>query len=298
MCECFVMDHYINYRYKGMKTFLRWGIGALMIVAGLTVMFAGVSSFFGGLFFIAAGLICLPPVLPIIEGKLGRKISGLAQLGIVVGFILLGNLLSKDGFGAMQESNKLASTKAKDEGEQKESAPVETQEDIDAKLKKQLEVDLLSERFSDGLDMKEYGGSTEAAYSALRLFKAYASRIELGEQSENKENKKLAAELKKKLATLQKKSFPQLRKAFAEAAKEKLWEENIDVTISGSANTVITLTGGIYANNKNIKQSQESMSETLHAFRFKQCHFKWFKHDDEHTYYNIESPPDMEIVAN
>lgn len=173
-----------------------------------------------------------------------------------------------------------------------------TQEDRDSILRGLLQKELAEKIFAEGLDMKKYGESKQATYSGLEIFKAYAILIEKGKESANEENKKLAAELEKKLSALQKKSLPQLRKAFANFAKETLWEENIDVAISGSGNTILTFTAAVFANNKAIKACQENINEPLNAFRFKQSRYRWFKYDDEYTYYNIEPPADGEVVSN
>jgi hypothetical protein len=94
--------------------------------------------------------------------------------------------------------------------------------------------------------------------------------------------------LKSSISKMQVKIFPKLRKAFADNAKRKLWEEDIKVQFSG---TSISFIGHIYASNKNIKDFYETMSDVLNKLRFKRVNFKWTEYA-EYTYYTISSSND------
>lgn len=82
--------------------------------------------------------------------------------------------------------------------------------------------------------------------------------------------------------------LPQLKKIvrekYVKALGDKLWENNIYVESSG---TTITFIGAVFANNKNIKDWEEELEPQLQELGFKQVRYKWIKHDDEYTYYNI-----------
>lgn len=91
-----------------------------------------------------------------------------------------------------------------------------------------------------------------------------------------------SAKAKKVLPQLQK----ILRENYVEEIKDKLWEENIYVETSNGG-TTITFIGGIFASNKNIKKWQEESGETLAEMGFKQVRYKWIKHTDEYTYYDL-----------
>ena len=108
----------------------------------------------------------------------------------------------------------------------------------------------------------------------------------------NKDLKKLRQQLKNKLINEQKRLYPKMRDAFAENCRNKLWEENIKVTHSG---TTITFIGYIYADNKNIKESCEAIWDALYNLRFKRVIFKWYE-GGEYTSYTIKSPNDTDIV--
>jgi hypothetical protein len=128
------------------------------------------------------------------------------------------------------------------------------------------------------------------------IFKAYAMTVNEGRTSSDKEVLKLTAELQKKVIASQQKNFPRVRKAYYEFIKNKLWENDVYVDISGNGNTVIKFTGGFFAANKNIKETQEALSEMLILLRFKQTQYRWYRGQDEFTYYTIESSKDSELV--
>lgn len=136
----------------------------------------------------------------------------------------------------------------------------------------------------DNFSTDTYKGTKEDMIYEISLFEEWSnlSNFDLPQSKE----------LKKKLISLQKKEFPLLRKAFGEIMKDVLWEENIDVEVSG---TTITLISGIYADNKAIKLSQEKLSEILGKFRYKRINYKWYKYDEDYSYYKINSKMDSEI---
>lgn len=101
----------------------------------------------------------------------------------------------------------------------------------------------------------------------------------------------LLAKLEATLKKTQQKEFPLLRKAYIKITDEKLWENNINVSGSGST---ITFIGGIFANNKNIKDIQEGVSDQLHLLRFKKSIYRWYDGADG-TQYTMESKKDSEL---
>ena len=90
--------------------------------------------------------------------------------------------------------------------------------------------------------------------------------------------------------------FPKLRKAYGKIVAKKLWVENIEVEVFGNNSKTIQFTGGIFANNKNKQETQETLSEMLNFLRFKKANYKWYEYDDEYTYYDLDSKNDNEIV--
>ena len=129
------------------------------------------------------------------------------------------------------------------------------------------------------------------------MFATWASFINENINSSDSEIKKLASTLKKKVLALQAKEFPRLRRAYAKIAADKLWRDDIYVTVQGDSYSIINLSGGLFAANKNIQETQESLSDILRQFHFKQSRYRWYKEADEFTYYEIGSQRDNELVT-
>lgn len=138
--------------------------------------------------------------------------------------------------------------------------------------------------------------SVDEIVIAVAIFKAYISIIREGQSSENAAEQKLAKELEQKVSKSQVKNFPKLRLAYCKLIKEKLWVNDIDVNISGAKNTTLQFTAGIFAANKNILETQNALAEMLSNLRFKQTQYRWYKGEDEYTYYNIKSSKDSEVL--
>lgn len=172
------------------------------------------------------------------------------------------------------------------------NADTKTTEKI--KLKEQLKREIAS--FEKPFDPNSYRGSVESLQIEVILFSVWASIIQEGESSSDVENKKLASELRKKVVARQIKEFPKMRGNYGNAAAEKLWESNIYVTTEGASNNILNLTGSLFANNKNIAETQRTLSEIFTQFRFKEVRYRWYKGADEFTYYKPETPKDNEII--
>lgn len=104
--------------------------------------------------------------------------------------------------------------------------------------------------------------------------------------------KEKSKKLKRDLISLQVKIFPKYRKLYAAEVKQKLWEQNIDVSAQGKS---ITFTGGTFANNKNKQDFYDIIYTTLEKYRFSRMNLKWYKYDDEYTYWDLKTPKDSEI---
>ena len=95
------------------------------------------------------------------------------------------------------------------------------------------------------------------------------------------ENQKLAAENGIRAGKLLDSKETEWRKLYVKKLKNELWEHNVEVEVNGKT---ITFIGGMFANNRNIKQFQESAASTLTILGFKQVRYKWIKHADGYQY--------------
>lgn len=162
-------------------------------------------------------------------------------------------------------------------------------------LKTKLRNYIKSIEDGDDLTKSELTSATAFQITAA-LYKAYAIAMNEGKASSDKEVLNLTAELERKIITSQQKNFPKIRKAYGEFLKNKLWEEDIYVELDGPGYSVVKFTGGYFAANKNIKETQETLSEMLQLLRFRQTQYRWYRGQDEFTYYTIASNKDSEIV--
>lgn len=233
-----------------------------------------------------------------------RKKSSLVYGGLTILFFILFGVTS-DRKKADTASNKVvqktssSSTQKEDLDNTKsstESSSNAATEDLNGseKTKEQLKRELAS--FDKPYDNASYQGNIESVQMGLVLFAAYTKIISEGKQSPDEENKKLADQLQKKVTARQIKEFPVLRKNYSKVAAEKLWESNIYMTTSGSNNSIVNLTGGLFANNKNIAETQNTLLDILTQFRFKEIRYRWYKEADEFTFYKMETPKDSDPV--
>lgn len=170
-----------------------------------------------------------------------------------------------------------------------------TKEEEVIKQKEQLERELKS--IDKGIDFSTYRGTVDALQIELVLFGSYANIIMEGENSNNKEIKALAAKLKSKVKKIQIKEFPKLRKDYAKVIAKLLWENDIDVSANGKNYNNLNFTAGIFAANKNKQDFQEQLKDAPKMFRFGQTRYRWYKGQDEYTYYTIYEGKDSDLVT-
>lgn len=149
-------------------------------------------------------------------------------------------------------------------------------------------------------DVENFDGSKfnsiENLKIELALFASWSNLINEGKQIENRNLVQLSNNLEGKVERLQANEFPKMRLRFAEILKKELWTDNIEVSIGGSANSTLTFTGGTFANNANKQEYQSSLSEIFNLLRFKRINYKWYKYDDEYTYYTLTNSPDKALL--
>lgn len=164
----------------------------------------------------------------------------------------------------------------------------------DSEIKEQLEREISS--IDKGIDFTSYKESIESIQLELVLFQVWAKKINEAVNSNNKDINELGEKLATKVKNIQISEFPKLRKAYGEIVAKKLWTENIEVEVIGNNSKTIQFIGGIFANNKNKQETQETLSEILNLLRFKKVNYKWYKYDDEYTYYDLDYKKDNEII--
>ncbi len=174
--------------------------------------------------------------------------------------------------------------------------------DTSKTLNKEVPTDILKSRIDEEYDkikiQIKYGNTwttIEHLTNQLSNFNQWYNYVNDGKNSSVDSVKKSAAKLETSLVEFQKKEFANLRKTYCKIAKEKLWEENVDVKSIGSSYSTIEFSGVYFASNKNIKKTQETIQEIVRRLRFKKVNYKWYKGASEYTYYNLETPNDSKL---
>ncbi len=174
-----------------------------------------------------------------------------------------------------------------------EQLAVKKKEEEIEEQKEQLKRELKS--INEGIEFAK-GKNIEALQMDLVLFASWAKIIEEAKNSDNLEIQNLGKKLSYKVSNIQTKEFPNLRKKYSKFLANKMWENDIYISASGTGKRYINLTGGIFAANKNKKDFQETIHEILTMFRFKQSRYRWYKGAEEFTYYDVYKGKDSDPV--
>lgn len=172
---------------------------------------------------------------------------------------------------------------------------------LNLKDEKQTETEIIEQlqreinSIEKGIDFSQYKESVESIQLEVALFLVWGNKINEALSSENKEINELGNRLKAKVEKIQKDEYPKLRKAYGKIVAKNLWVENIEVEVFGNNSKTIQFTSGIFANNKNKQETQNTLSEILNLLRFNRVNYKWYKYDDEYTYYELNTLKDNEI---
>jgi|LGVE01.1.fsa_nt_gb rRNA maturation protein Nop10 len=142
-----------------------------------------------------------------------------------------------------------------------------------------------------------YLDSRDSIVLGTALFSVCATLAEEGNNYELDEaEKKLLSAFKKQLSKTQAKAFPRLRDAYGPAVRRMIWEHDMSAKTFGSGYRTIEIVGGVFAANRNIKEFQTKVRDSLRQLRFRQSRYKWYAEADEYTYYDIDSPEDSVLI--
>ena len=149
----------------------------------------------------------------------------------------------------------------------------------------------------DDTDFTKLRGSIHLLEGELSQFAIWGRLVEEGEASKDPEINKLAGQLRTKLTRIQVREFPIIRKEYAKIVANRMWEEDIEVTSSGTGNRQITFIGGVFAANKSKKKFQEDINNLMFEFRFNRVNYKWHKREQEYTYYTVDKGKDSDLFS-
>lgn len=221
------------------------------------------------------------------QGNYSSAISDLEKIEKTDSLYNKAQILIKkaDSLNNLSDEEKLIAKKLKEENAKKEEL---------LKQKEQLEREIKS--IDDGIKFAD-GNTIEELQMDIVLFASWAKLIKEADESEENEIKNLGKKLKSKVSQIQIREFPNLRKQYAKIVANKMWENDIEVYANGTGKRYINFTGGVFAANKNKKDFQSQLNEILTMFRFKQSRYRWYKGEDEYTYWTIYEGKDSEPVT-
>lgn len=202
-----------------------------------------------------------------------RFIIGVVLLLVVVGFF--------SGLGKHSPSSTSRATAA---------APVEVAPYAD-RLSESMQA------LSD-FDAASLSSSVETIGLAVALFNVWAQLIEEGNgMTMSDETAAMRREFADALKRAQRTALPLLRDKYGPALRELLWEDDITARTIGSGFRTIDLVGALFAANRNIKASNDSLYPALMRLRFTRAQYRWFSGADEYTYFELSPPPDDGIAV-
>ncbi len=164
-------------------------------------------------------------------------------------------------------------------------------------IKLTKEIDVVQEGLNqiNNFNNKYYRGTIQNIKNELALFHKLGRIVEDSKLSKHDNVKKIGRNLGYKLIKLQQFEYPKLRKEYANILANKLWEKDIDVYASGTRNYYLNITGGIFAANKNKADFENSLVGLFQSLHYKKIKYRWYKGQDDYTYYTLSSAKDNEI---
>ncbi len=136
--------------------------------------------------------------------------------------------------------------------------------------------------------------SSEDGYEPVeQLLSADRALIAKHMKSDIDSIKQLAKSAGLRLAKAQRKLYPQLRSKWAKAKAKAVWVDDMYVDQWG---TTLAFTAADFAANRNIAKMQQAIEPIALRLRFKQTQYRWYRGQEEFTYYALTSKNDDDIT--
>ena len=99
---------------------------------------------------------------------------------------------------------------------------------------------------------------------------------------------------KDRVANYQTREFPRYRAGYVKQAHDKVWEDDVTVSVRGPRNSTIRLTGAAFAANRNIAEMQRVLEEGVRRARFDRVEYQVFE-GGPYSYFDLRVPDDDEV---
>lgn len=131
------------------------------------------------------------------------------------------------------------------------------------------------------------------ATAKMDLFQSYLA--DRPGMSLNAEQTKVVRSYTNALGAKQASILPEMRKQYSRQMDEALFRHDIRVTVHGSGNRTLRLTGSIFVRNANIEDTQSTMLEPARKLRFSRIEYRWSPRVSETIYYDLDTPADDKV---
>jgi len=91
---------------------------------------------------------------------------------------------------------------------------------------------------------------------------------------------------------VQVKHYPKMRDTLGPILRQKMWEHDMNIKTIGKGYNRMVLTAALFASNRGIKQTRDTIGILLSDYRFQRVDFKWFKGAQEWSYYDLKNKKD------
>jgi hypothetical protein len=260
------------------KNVFRYTLSSFSLVVAILTLINGGA--FPSLLLAAGSIFLLPPVSIVVATKIPNINERIIRRYFPAFLIVMG-LCSLPTTGKNHSSDeKLVGTK-----------PLERVDSVDLKARRNTNYynNTVSSAEAIKKELPSESGDAEEYSTKIFLLKARWEEAKLAKATGVDSIVRAGKMLETALKAHQKLALPQMRKAYVKKFANTLWEHNIEVIYSKKE---ITFVGGRYANNGNIKNDYEVIAKMLQDLRFSKANYKWYKYDDEYTYYDIKAGQD------
>lgn len=140
------------------------------------------------------------------------------------------------------------------------------------------------------------GDEKAAVAAAILNFSMWGKLYAEGNQYNFAPSEETKRQLFRKLAEkAQAEAYPKVRSMQANLWRNAMWENDIDVEVSGRGNTRLTLRGGLFFTHKAMKAALDGMQETVALLHFSRVTFEAYR-GSEQTYFSFDPIPDDQLA--
>lgn len=155
----------------------------------------------------------------------------------------------------------------------------------------------LTKKIEEIKTFKNQDKSTMTSLTAeLVIMGSWVGMVKDAKSKNEETSKSFAVSLEKAISQTQIREFPLMRQAYAKMMKEKMWESNMEVSISGTASKVLDLQWYAFANNATIKSTHDTLGSMMRALRFTRVNYKWSEYS-KYTYFDLDTSKDSAVES-